>query len=134
MNSKNPECRSLCTVYMFFKGIQQSAVTAMTNHNLSRITFLLVCFLIHEETTVVTYLYILTCLKCVRLKLTTDVHCARWRGRCINWHDICIDKINFLFPFLSYNKFTNFLFSQLHRASWYHQSPLFTNWCTIELL
>jgi len=25
-------------------------------------------------------------------------------------------------------------FSQLYRASWYYQTILFTNWCTIELL
>jgi len=25
-------------------------------------------------------------------------------------------------------------FSQLYRVSWYYQSLLFTNWCTIELL
>jgi hypothetical protein len=46
---------------------------------------------------------------------------------------------SFLILVLSQNKLIAdnvlvFFFSQLHRTYWCHQSLLFTNWCTVELL
>jgi len=86
--------------------------------------------------TVVTKLQILTCLKCVGCKLTSDVHCASERAPSLNWHDICIDKNTFLFLFLSYNRIKNCLLFLLLHFSYYLNIflKLLTFCCTKQFL
>ena len=54
----------------------------------------------------------------------------------LNFNDkfTCCSIILYTYSSLSLKVYQSFfLFSQLYRASWYHQSLLFTNWRTIEL-